>query len=607
MWLEIRRDDAGPACFQGCVEGTIELGRVDPSQPHAEKLFTPVSSQGSVRVPIADLEQKEFSRRQLHVVRLPDGRVRVTNKSQTLPVQCTGRPDLGPTQAADLELPVSLRLLQILVSITAEEPQQPRNATAADGPAGVDVLSTLVADLPPARADSMVRWWRRVIELLQSAAHTEDFYKKATRAVVELIGLDVGAVFVVEHDELRLKDLHTPGSGNTRPSRTVCDHVRKSRKTVRELPSTEGEGLYVTNPALIDAVVAAPILDPQQRVLGVLYGHRSRSPQQGSPPTISQLEELLVETLASGVATGLSRLEEQRLKLEEQRLKKVQQAAFEQFFGKELAVELERDPGMLKGRETDVTVLFCDIRGFSAVSEKLPPVKTMEWIYDILSELSEEVVVEGGVLVDYVGDELLAMWGAPTSQPDHAARACRAARRMEAKLRTVSDRWKGQIAAETSVGIGINSTRACVGNTGSTRKFKYGPLGSGVNLGSRVQGATKYLKVPAVVTGATRRQLDESFRARRLCSVRVVNIVEPVELFELDCTEDPRRAELFAGYEEALAAFDAGDFRRTARILGNLLEAFPGDGPALVLLSRAVGLLVTEPRDFSPVWQLPGK
>ncbi|NBV44270.1 MAG: adenylate/guanylate cyclase domain-containing protein [Planctomycetia bacterium] len=608
MWLEIRRDDARPACFQGRVEGTIELGRIDPSQPHAEKLFTPFSSQGCVRVPIADLEQKEFSRRQLHVVRLPDGRVRVTNKSQTLPVQCTGRPDLGPTQVADLELPVSLRLLQVVVSFAAEEPQQPRHAATADGPAGVDVLSTLVSELPPARADSMVRWWRRVIELLQSAAHTEDFYKKATRALVELIGLDVGAVLVVEHNELRVKDLHNPRDGNANPSRTICQNVWKSRKTVRELPSTVGEGTDATKFNAIDAVVAAPILDPQQRVLGVLYGHRSRSPNQGSPPpTISQLEELLVETLASGVATGLSRLEEQRLKLEEQRLKKVQQAAFEQFFGKELAMELERDPDMLKGRETDVTVLFCDIRGFSAVSEKLPPVKTMEWIYDILSELSEEVVVEGGVLVDYVGDELLAMWGAPTSQPDHASRACRAARRMVLKLQSVSDRWKGEIAAETSVGIGINSARACVGNTGSTRKFKYGPLGSGVNLGSRVQGATKYLKVPAVVTGATRRHLDDSFRVRRLCSVRVVNIVEPVDLFELDSTEDPRRSELFAGYEEALAGFDAGDFRRATRILGNLLEAFPGDGPALVLLSRAVGLLVTEPRDFSPVWQLPGK
>jgi len=70
---------------------------------------------------------------------------------------------------------------------------------------------------------------------------------------------------------------------------------------------------------------------------------------------------------------------------------------------------------------------------------------------------------------------------------------------------------------------------------------------------------------------------------------------------------DPSRRDLFVGYEEALAAFDAGDFRRTARILGNLLERFPGDGPALVLLSRAVGFMVNEPRDFSPVWQLPGK
>jgi adenylate cyclase len=146
-----------------------------------------------------------------------------------------------------------------------------------------------------------------------------------------------------------------------------------------------------------------------------------------------------------------------------------------------------------------------------------------------------------------------------------------------------------------------------VGNIGSTRKFKYGPLGNGVNLGSRVEGATKYLRVPALVTGATRRLVGNEFHTRRLCTVRVVNIVEPVELHELDCTDEPTRRELFARYEEALEAFEQGDFRSAARMLGNLLAAVPGDGPSLVLLSRAVECMVHEPADFSPVWQLPGK
>jgi adenylate cyclase len=202
---------------------------------------------------------------------------------------------------------------------------------------------------------------------------------------------------------------------------------------------------------------------------------------------------------------------------------------------------------------------------------------------------------------------MLAMWGAPSPQPDHAALACRAARLMLDRATEIDARWQTAIGSPTRFGIGINSAPARVGNTGSTRKLKYGPLGNGVNLASRVQGATKYLKVPAIITGFTRRLLDDSFLTRRLCRVRVVNIVEPVDLFELDCSAEQSIRERFAHYEEALAAFDAGDFSAAAKILGNLLAAWPGDGPSLVLLSRAVDCMIREPKDFSAVWELPGK
>jgi adenylate cyclase len=315
---------------------------------------------------------------------------------------------------------------------------------------------------------------------------------------------------------------------------------------------------------------------------------------------ITRLEALLVETLACGVAAGLARLEQERSAV----ARKVQ---FEQFFSAELSAELEAQPDLLAGRDTEVTVLFCDIRGFSRVSERLGPAQTMEWIGGVLSTLSDEVVATGGVLVDYVGDELLAMWGAPQRQPDHAARACRAARAMVRQAAPINARWEPLVGVATGFGVGVNSSVARVGNIGSTRKFKYGPLGNGVNLGSRVQGATKYLRVPMLVTGATRRLVGEEFLARRLCSVRVVNIVEPVELHELDCSDDPSRREVFARYEEALVAFEAGDFGGAARRLGNLLALVPGDGPSLVLLSRAVECMIREPAAFSPVWELPGK
>jgi adenylate cyclase len=600
LWLIVERSGVAAPCFKGAADAIVELGRVD-ARGATEKLFVPHRSTGFFRLPIASPEKKSVSRRQLHLARLEGDRVRVTNKSASVDVAVDGREAVKANQSADLPLPVTLHIKTdddtLRVAVHADEPR-PAAAAGSAGEAAVH-LSTLLAGVPGDQAGLMVSWWRRVIEVLQSAAHTEEFYRKATRALVDLIGLDVGAVFVVTGDDLRCVDLHAPGGMPTPPSGSLCDRVRMSKQSIRELPSPGGD-LMMTNQAAIEAVVAAPILDRSGAVIGVLYGHRSRQPQSDENPTISHLEQLLVETLASGVATGLSRLDEQRQKNE-------QRATFAQFFSRELAEELDKNPGMLEGRETDVTVLFCDIRGFSAVSERLAPVKTMNWIHHILTELSAEVVEAGGVVVDYVGDELLAMWGAPTSQPDHAIRACRAARRMRQRLQAINGRWQGEIGCRTDVGIGINTSRACVGNTGSKQKFKYGPLGNGVNLGSRVQGTTKYLRVPAVVTGATRWQLDDSFLLRRLCSVRVVNIAEPVDLFELDCSGDEGRKDLFASYEDALACFEKADFRRAAGGLGALLERFPDDGPALVLLSRSVDAMVHPPHEFSAVWQLPGK
>jgi adenylate cyclase len=217
------------------------------------------------------------------------------------------------------------------------------------------------------------------------------------------------------------------------------------------------------------------------------------------------------------------------------------------------------------------------------------------------------VLAHSGVLVDYIGDEVIAMWGAPKEEPAHARLACRAALDMLAKVPEINARWQGLFGEPMGLGIGINTGVAQVGNTGSAYKFKYGALGNTVNLASRVQGATKYLKTGLLVTGSTRARLDSNFATRLLCRVAVVNIAEPVDLYELTQADRPGWDKLRHGYEEALALFDRRDFRATAQRLGNLLAEFPDDGPSLLLLSRAVECLVHDAAEFEPVWRLPGK
>ncbi|MEM9283458.1 MAG: response regulator [Verrucomicrobiota bacterium] len=290
--------------------------------------------------------------------------------------------------------------------------------------------------------------------------------------------------------------------------------------------------------------------------------------------------------------------------------KRLRERVFEQHFTPELARELARNPDPMKmqARQAEVSVLFCDIRGFSTVSELLGPAQTIDWLSGVMGEFSSIVIEHGGVLVDYTGDELMALWGAPNEQPNHAELACQAAISIMQSLETLNQKWEPVVGARTAVGIGINTGEALVGNVGTHRKFKYGPLGTVVNLASRVQGATKYLKSSLLVTGFTAEQIPEEIRTRRLCQVRVQNIKAPVDLFELKMPDAPDNwADLALSYENALEQFEQKNFRRASSILGDVLLALPNDGPSLQLMRRVVDAMLGDDEQFSPIWDLPGK
>lgn len=186
-------------------------------------------------------------------------------------------------------------------------------------------------------------------------------------------------------------------------------------------------------------------------------------------------------------------------------------------------------------------------------------------------------------------------------------RACRTALAMFEHLPHLNERWEETLQEPLQLGIGINSGIAQVGNVGSKIKFKYGAMGKTVNLASRVQGATKHLKTSLLITDTTQAGLDDHFQTRRLCQVRVNNIAQPVTMYELVAPNKVGWVGLKLGYEQALDSFSRKDFRPACRVLGRLILDHPNDGPTLILLSRAVGCLVEEPEDFSPVMVLSSK
>ncbi len=293
--------------------------------------------------------------------------------------------------------------------------------------------------------------------------------------------------------------------------------------------------------------------------------------------------------------------------LERQRLRERELA---RYFTPDLARHLHRHPEQLAaGRQVEVSVLFCDIAGFSRVSEKQGPVKTISWLSDVLESMSSCIMEEEGVLVDFTGDQVMALWGAPHAQPDHADRACRTALAMQATLPELNAKWLHEIGQPTEITIGVNTGDAYVGNIGTPQKFKYGALGNTVNLASRIQGACKYVRARMLATGTTVSRLTAPILTRRLGQIRVTNIAASVHIHELEGVDesDPWHG-LRTEYEASLALFESADFRKASGLLGRLLDEFPNDGPSLLLMSRVVEELLKNDADaFDPVWELPGK
>jgi adenylate cyclase len=592
------------------VEGPIWLGRQAHLRERAYSLSERDDPDGGERkmrgVVISPREDQNISRWHAWIEPLSGNRVRVTNKSKAQSIGLLHDSTLFPEKSCELTLPVLLTLGSKTVrlqEVTREERPFESLAEATRAPGQGPDLSVSLAALSTAAAtpvgiESLFRWFQGALDVLAAAAGGSDFFFKAARAAVDLVGLDTGWVLLCKNGRFQPQTVQTAAGVHLdpawQPSRQVLDHVRQQKRTFWQVAAPDGSLVGIT------AVVAAPILDREQRVIGALYG--DRRPHRGASGLrpITRVEALLVELLAVGIAAGLARVEQEQAALRAT-------VQFEQFFTKELSLQLAAQPDLLQGRDAEVTLLFADVHGFSRISHHLGPTRTMEWIGDVLGALSESVLAHQGVVVDYIGDEVIAMWGAPAKQPGHANLACRAALDMLARLPGLNQRWQPVLGEPTSLGIGINTGTARVGNTGTQRKFKYGPLGDPVNLASRVQGATKYLKCNLLITQATQAALDPTLPTRRLCRVRMVNINDPVELYELAPPDQPGWADLKAEYEKALAAFEQQQFRLAARTLAPLVAEDINDGPSLVLMSRAVACMVEESEEFDPVWVLPNK
>jgi adenylate cyclase len=477
------------------------------------------------RVPRFVVESMFVSRDHLELEELANGRVRVRNLSQTKDVKISDGTSLGVGASSELSLPLGLAIGDTTVSVclVSAEPfdkssYQSLHAMERDARGkSTPVLMQALGDAPS--PETVARWLEQVIALQRAPAGSKEFHDQTARALVELVGLDLGMILLRRDGSWEIMGYHAAhDSVNSRYSRTLLSQVVADRRTFFQDLSTK----KVDTESLLDleAVVVSPIFGINDEVAGVLYGTRGGlAARRGG---IRPLEAQVVQLLAAAVGANMTRTLATRTRVQ-----------FEQFFSHALVEALERDPNMLEGRHQEVTILASDLRGFTALSERLEPQVTCRVVRDVMEKLTERIVAQGGVIVDYAGDGILAMWNAPVAQEDHAARACRAALAMLDELPGLNGVWRETVGAPLAIGIGVNTGPAHVGNTGSSRRLKYGPHGLTVNLASRVQDATKKMGTPLLISSATWDRLAGGFSGRAVGQVSLPGVSEQVTLFEL--------------------------------------------------------------------------
>jgi adenylate cyclase len=221
--------------------------------------------------------------------------------------------------------------------------------------------------------------------------------------------------------------------------------------------------------------------------------------------------------------------------LTEQKEKKFIKQTFSKFVSKSVVDELLKYPEKLKlgGEKKILTVLFSDIRGFTSISEKVTPEALVDHLNEYLQEMTDVVIEYNGTLDKYVGDEIMAFWGAPIPQEDHALRACKAAVEMMNKLHKLNEKWMELGKPELDIGIGLNTGDMVVGNMGSSSRMDYTLMGDNVNLGARLEGTNKVYKTNIIISEFTYEHVKEDIIARELDLIRVKGKELPVKVYEL--------------------------------------------------------------------------
>jgi adenylate cyclase len=288
----------------------------------------------------------------------------------------------------------------------------------------------------------------------------------------------------------------------------------------------------------------------------------------------------------------------------EEKEKRRVRTAFGQYLSPEVIRRLLVNPRLVDPKKTDITVMFSDIRGFTTISEKLDAQDLALFLNQYLSDMTGLVFEHQGTLDKYIGDAVMAFWGAPFEEPGHAVRGCHTALKMMGRVREMQKTWEAEGKPRLDIGIGLNTGVASVGNMGSALRYGYTALGDTVNLSSRLEGLNKDYGTHILVNETTfAAAKDEGFVFRELDLIRVKGKLQPVTIYELigrtgeDSvygTPDEVRARLNL-FLQAHELYRKRRWEESQQTFQLILDKWPDDGPSRTYWKRCQDYLFDEP------------
>lgn len=239
--------------------------------------------------------------------------------------------------------------------------------------------------------------------------------------------------------------------------------------------------------------------------------------------------------------------------------------SFQQYLSPTVVAELMKNPEKLRlgGEKKRVTVLFSDIRSFTTISEGLSPESLTQLMNEYLTAMTDIIMEHGGLVDKYIGDAIMAFWGAPIENPHQERDAAEAVQKMSKKIDELNEEWQKRGIPHVSMGVGLNTGEVIVGNMGSLKRFNYTIMGDEVNFASRLESLTKKYGALCLMSESTYQKIgnDVHFKVRELDTVRVKGKREPKKIYQL----------MTGGIaSESIRVFEYG---RTAYVMGKWDEA----------------------------------